>query len=135
MVDVNSNKTLRPFEEGEICVHGPMVMKGYIGNKEATTNTIDNEGWLHSGDMGYYDNDGFFFIADRMKELIKFNGIQISPVEIEQIILAHPDVMDAAVAPVPDESAGELPRAYIVKRPGSLVNEQDIASLVAGTYN
>jgi len=112
-----------------------MVMKGYIGNKEATTNTIDNEGWLHSGDMGYYDNDGFFFITDRMKELIKFNGIQISPVEIEQIILAHPDVMDAAVAPVPDESAGELPRAYIVKRPGSLVNEQDIASLVAGTYN
>lgn len=132
MVDDKLNKTLGPFEEVEICVRGPMVMKGYIDNQTATRDAIDNKGWLHSGDIGFYDKDAFFFITDRMKELIKYKGFQISPVEIEQIILAHPNVMDAAVAPVPNESAGELPRAYVVKRPGSSVNEQDIVSLVAG---
>jgi len=132
VVDVETNKTLGPFEEGEICVRGPMVMKGYIGNESATRGTIDSEGWLHSGDIGYYDKEGYFFITDRLKELIKYKGFQVSPVELEQIILAHPDVLDAAVAPVPDESAGELPRAFVVKRPGSPVTQQEIASLVAG---
>ena len=109
-----------------------MVMNGYIGNEDETRKTIDQDGWLHSGDIGYYDKDGYFFITDRMKELIKYNGLQVSPVELEQIILTHPDVFDAAVGSIPHESAGELPRAYVVKRPGAKVNEEDISSFVAG---
>lgn len=107
-------------------------MKGYIGNEAATKETVDTDGWLHSGDVGYYDEDGFFFITDRKKELIKFKGLQVSPTELEKILLGHPDIQDAAVAPVPDEAAGELPRAYIIKRPGSAVTENDIAKFIAG---
>ena len=72
VVDVKTNEALGPNEEGEICVRGAMVMKGYLNNEEATSNTIDADGWLHTGDIGYYDQDGFFFITDRLKELIKY---------------------------------------------------------------
>jgi 4-coumarate--CoA ligase len=107
-------------------------MKGYIGNDAATKETVDSSGWLHTGDVGYYDEDGFFFITDRKKELIKYKGLQVSPTELEKIMLSHPDIQDAAVAPVPDEAAGELPRAYIIKRPGSTVTENQIAKFIAG---
>jgi 4-coumarate--CoA ligase len=131
-VDTETGEALGPNQEGEICVRGPIVMKGYIGNEAATKETVDTDGWLHSGDVGYYDEDGFFFITDRKKELIKFKGLQVSPTELEKILLGHPDIQDAAVAPVPDEAAGELPRAYIIKRPGSAVTENDIAKFIAG---
>lgn len=132
VVDRATNEALGPNEEGEICVRGPLLMKGYIGNEEATRNTIDKDGWLHTGDIGYYDEDGFFFITDRIKELIKYKGYQVSPSELEQILLTHPDVLDAAVGPVPDEVAGELPRAYIVKHTGAAITEDDIATFLAG---
>lgn len=132
VTDVETNKPLGPNQEGEICVRGPLIMKGYIGDEAATKHTIDSEGWLHTGDIGYYDEDGFFFITDRLKELIKYKGLQISPTELEQILLTHPDVIEAAVAPIPDEVAGELPRAYVVKRQGSSITEDDIAKFVAG---
>lgn len=135
MVDPNTNKMLGPNEVGEIVVRGPLIMKGYIGDVNATKHTIDSEGWLHTGDVGYYDEDGFFFITDRMKELIKYKGLQVAPTELEQLILTHPDVIEAAVGPVPDEDAGELPRAYVVKRPGSTLSENDIAKLVSGPYS
>ncbi len=131
-MDTETGEALGPNQEGEICVRGPIVMKGYIGNEAATKETVDTDGWLHSGDVGYYDEDGFFFITDRKKELIKFKGLQVSPTELEKILLGHPDIQDAAVAPVPDEAAGELPRAYIIKRPGSAVTENDIAKFIAG---
>ena len=121
-----------PNEEGEICIRGPIVMKGYIGNDQATKDTVDADGWLHSGDIGYYDEDGFFYITDRKKELIKYKGLQVSPTELEKILLTHPDVQDVAVAPVPDEVAGELPRAYVIRRAGSTVTEDDIAKFIAG---
>lgn len=123
---------LGPNQVGEICVRGPLIMKGYVKDMNATNNTIDKDGWLHSGDVGYYDEDGFFFITDRIKELIKFKGFQVSPTELEQIILTHPDVAEVAVAPVPDESAGELPRAYVVRKSGSTVTEEDIAAFLQG---
>ena len=107
-------------------------MKGYIGNDQATKDTVDADGWLHSGDIGYYDEDGFFYITDRKKELIKYKGLQVSPTELEKILLTHPDVQDVAVAPVPDEVAGELPRAYVIRREGSTVTEDDIAKFIAG---
>ncbi len=134
MVDRDTNEILGPHQEGEICVRGPIVMKGYIGDAEATGVTIDPEGWLRTGDIGYYDKDGFFFITDRMKELIKYKGFQVSPTEIEKILLTHPDVLDAAVAPVVDRSAGEVPRAYVVKRPGTSVTGEELVLFVAGFY-
>ena len=117
---------------GEICVRGFMVMKGYRGNAGATAAMIDSDNWLHTGDIGYYDEDGFFYITDRKKELIKYKGLQVSPTELEKILLTHPDVQDVAVAPVPDEVAGELPRAYVIRREGSTVTEDDIAKFIAG---
>lgn len=113
-------------------MRGPVVMKGYIGNDKATRETVDPDGWLHTGDVGYYDEDGYFFLTDRKKELIKYKGLQVSPTELEKILLTHPNIQDAAVAPVPDEAAGELPRAYIVKRPGATLTEKEVASFIAG---
>ena len=134
VVNPETNEALGPNEEGEICVRGGLVMKRYVGNEEATKNTIDEEGWLHTGDIGYYDQDGFFFITDRMKELIKYKGFQVSPTELEQILLTHPDVLDAAVIPVKDEMVGELPRAYVVKKPASKVKEDELIKFVAGKW-
>lgn len=79
VVDPDTNETLGPGQVGEICMKGPLIMKGYVGDHRATANTIDEDGWLHSGDLGYFDEDGFFFITDRMKELIKYKGFQVSP--------------------------------------------------------
>lgn len=119
-------------KEGEICVRGPMVMKGYRGNATATSAMIDAQGWLHTGDIGYYNEEGWFFIVDRIKELIKFKGMQVAPSELEHLLLTHPDVADAAVIGVPDEMAGELPRAYVVKRPGAEVNEEELTKFIDG---
>ena len=107
-------------------------MKCYIGDAEATDATIDSQGWLHTGDIGYYDEDGYFFVTDRMKELIKYKGLQVSPTELEKVLLTHPDVLDVAVAPVTDPAAGEIPRAYIVKRLGSTVTDDELAIFLSG---
>jgi acyl-coenzyme A synthetase/AMP-(fatty) acid ligase len=76
--------------------------------------TIDPDNWLHTGDIGYADEDGHFFIVDRVKELIKYKGFQVPPAELEAVILTHPAVADAAVIPCGDEEAGEIPKAYVV---------------------
>lgn len=101
-------------EEGELCVRGPQVMKGYLNRPEATARTIDEEGWLHTGDIGYADPDANFFIVDRVKELIKYKGFQVAPAELEALLLTHPAIADAAVIPSPDEQAGEVPKAFVV---------------------
>lgn len=132
-MDRDTHETLGPNQEGEICVRGPIVMKGYVGDAEATRATIDSQGWLHTGDVGYYDEEGYFFITDRMKELIKYKGLQVSPTELERILLTHPDVVDVAVAPIADPSAGEIPRAYIVKRQGGAVTSDELARFLSGT--
>jgi len=107
-------------------------MKGYVGNSDATADIIDQEGWLHTGDVGHYDEDGFFYITDRKKELIKYKGYQVSPTELEQILLTHPGVEDVAIGPVSDEAAGEIPKAYVVRKPGSTVTEEDIITFLHG---
>jgi len=132
IVDIESNKALGPNETGEICVRGPLIMKGYVGNSDATADIIDQEGWLHTGDVGHYDEDGFFYITDRKKELIKYKGYQVSPTELEQILLTHPGVEDVAIGPVSDEAAGEIPKAYVVRKPGSTVTEEDIITFLHG---
>ncbi len=91
-------------------------MLGYLNNPEATAETIDSDGWLHTGDLGYYDDKSRFFIVDRVKELIKYNAYQVAPAELEGLLLGHPAVADVAVIPVPDERAGQIPKAYVVKK-------------------
>ena len=114
VVDVTTGAELGPNQEGEICVRGPQVMKGYLNRPDATAAMIDGDGWLHTGDVGYADADGCFFIVDRVKELIKYKGLQIAPAELEAVLLAHPSVADAAVVPIADDEAGQVPKAFVV---------------------
>src|SRR5207237_933198 len=114
LVDPATGAKLGPNHEGEVCVRGPQNMKGYLNNPEATARTIDKAGWLHTGDIGYADEDGYFYIVDRLKELIKYKGFQVAPAELEAVLLTHPAVADAAVVPSPDEEAGEVPKAFVV---------------------
>lgn len=114
IIDLETGAPLGPGEKGEVCVRGPQVMVGYLNNPEATAITIDADGWLHTGDIGYADADGHFFIVDRAKELIKYKGLQVAPAELEAVLLTHPSVADAAVIPYPDDEAGEVPKGIIV---------------------
>ncbi len=114
VVDLVSGEPLAPGLEGEICVRGPQVMRGYLNRPEATAAMIDGEGWLHSGVVGHADADGNFYVVDRVKELIKYKGCQVAPAELEALLLTHPAVADAAVIPKPDETAGEVPKAFVV---------------------
>jgi acyl-CoA synthetase (AMP-forming)/AMP-acid ligase II len=116
IVDLETGEPLGPNREGELCVRGPQVMKGYLNRPEATANTIDSEGWLHTGDIAYADDDGHFFIVDRAKELIKYKGFQVPPAELEALLLTHPNVADCAVIPSPDDEAGEVPKGFVVLR-------------------
>ncbi|KAG5344632.1 4CLL5 protein, partial [Acromyrmex charruanus] len=118
IVDPESGKVLGSNQSGEIWIKVPSLMNGYYRNPEATKNIIDNEGWLHSGDIGYIDEDGELFIIDRIKEIIKYRGYHISPGEIENILLSHPAVLEAAIIGVPHILDDEHPLAYINKRPG-----------------
>jgi acyl-CoA synthetase (AMP-forming)/AMP-acid ligase II len=116
VVDPATDEGVGRGQQGEIWVRSPQVMRGYLGRPEATAATIDQDGWLHTGDVGYVDDDGDVFIVDRVKELIKYKGLQVAPAELEAILLGHPAVADAAVIPSPDEEAGEVPKAFVVLR-------------------
>ena len=116
LVDPATGEELGPNQEGELCVRGPQIMRGYLNNAEATARTIDADNWLHTGDIGYGDEEGHFFIVDRVKELIKYKGFQVAPAELEAILLTHPAVADAAVIPCRDEEAGEVPKAFVVPK-------------------
>jgi acyl-CoA synthetase (AMP-forming)/AMP-acid ligase II len=120
LVDPESGADVEPGERGELWVRGPQVMRGYLNNAEATAATIDEEGWLHTGDVAVVDEAGYFQIVDRLKELIKYKGFQVAPAELEALIVSHPEVADVAVIGVPDEEAGELPKAFIVPAGESL---------------
>jgi acyl-CoA synthetase (AMP-forming)/AMP-acid ligase II len=129
VVDPASGEELGANAEGEIWIRGPQVMTGYLNNPGATAASIDAEGFFHSGDIGYADDDGYFHIVDRLKELIKYKGMQVAPAELEALLLTHPSIADVAVIPKPDEEAGEIPKAYVVAR-GELTPEA-IMSFVA----
>jgi len=119
-------------EDGEIWIRGPQVMKGYLNNPEATAATIDGDNWLHTGDIGHVDGDGHWYIVDRLKELIKYKGFQVAPAELEGLLLTHPAVADSAVIPIPDEEAGEVPKAFVVLKPGAEASPGEIMEHVAG---
>ena len=117
-------------ERGELWIRGPQVMKGYLNNAEATADTIDGDGWLHTGDVAEVDDEGHFEIVDRLKELIKYKGFQVPPAELEALLLTHPTVTDAAVIGIPDDEAGELPKAFVVA--GDDVTDEEIMEFIAG---
>lgn len=110
-------KDAAPGEEGEIAIRGPQVMKGYLGRPEDTAQMIDADGWLHTGDIGRVD-DGWLFVVDRVKELIKYKGFQVAPAELEALLLTHEGIADAAVIGVYDENGNEIPKAYVVRQCG-----------------
>ncbi|KAK4393179.1 4-coumarate--CoA ligase-like 1 [Sesamum angolense] len=130
-VDPESGKSLPKNAPGEICVRSQCVMKGYYKNEHETTLTIDKDGWLHTGDIGYIDDDGDVFIVDRIKELIKYKGFQVAPAELEAILLSHPSVEDAAVVGIPDEEAGEIPAACVVMNKKAKESEEDMMDYVS----
>jgi acyl-CoA synthetase (AMP-forming)/AMP-acid ligase II len=129
LVDPESGEELGAGERGELWVRGPQVMSGYLNNPEATSAMIDEDGWLHTGDVAVFDEDGYFQIVDRLKELIKYKGFQVPPAELEALLVGHPAVADAAVIGVPDEEAGELPKAFVVA--GDEVSDDELLSYVA----
>jgi acyl-CoA synthetase (AMP-forming)/AMP-acid ligase II len=129
VVSIETGTDLDRHERGEVWVRGPQVMKGYLNRPDATAATITPDGWLKTGDIGYYDEDGYFYIVDRLKELIKYKAYQVAPAELEALLLTHPSVADVAVIGVPDEEAGELPKAYIVPR--GEVTVEEIMAFVA----
>ena len=131
IADVDTGKPLATGETGEIWIRGPQVMQGYHKNLEATRAMIDEKGWLHTGDVGYLDMDGYLSVIDRVKELIKYKGLQVAPAELEAVLLSHPAVADAAVIPKPDEEAGEVPKAFVVLKAGASVSEDDLKAYVA----
>ena len=131
LVSVETGEDVGAGETGEVWVRGPQVMKGYLNRPEATAETIDAEGWLRTGDIAYTDEDGYFFVVDRAKELIKYKAFQVAPAELEAVLLAHPSIADAAVIPSPDEEAGEVPKAFVVVKEGHAVAEEEVLGFVA----
>lgn len=114
IVDPATLTDLPPGADGEIWVKGPQVMKGYLNNPGATAETIVEDGWLRTGDIGHFDADGYLYITDRLKELIKVKGFQVAPAELEALLLTHPAITDAAVIGIADPESGEVPMAFIV---------------------
>lgn len=117
------SKELGPDETGEICAKGPQIAMGYLDNPAATKETFDEEGFFHTGDVGHLDEEGFFHIEDRIKEMIKVKGQQVPPAELEDLLLGHELVEDCAVLAIPDDYAGERPKAYVVLKDGIQADE------------
>ena len=155
VVDLESGAELPAHKEGEILISGPNVMKGYLNRPDATRDCLTNDGWFSTGDIGeltasvcvcvqchlctnnnacictgYYDNDGCFYITDRLKELIKVKGLQVAPAELEAVLVTHPQIADAAVVGIPNERQGEAPKAFVVKKDDGLT-ENEVVQFVA----
>jgi 4-coumarate--CoA ligase len=131
LVDEN-DADVAPGEVGELLVRGPQVMPGYLGNEQATRESLTEDGWLRTGDLARVDEDGYFYMVDRLKELIKVSGFQVAPAELEALIVTHPAVADVAVISIPDEETGERPKAIVVLKPEQQASADEIREFVAG---
>jgi acyl-CoA synthetase (AMP-forming)/AMP-acid ligase II len=129
IVDVATAEDAPADEPGELCIRGPQVMKGYLNNPQATAVTIDPDGWLHTGDIARIEENGSLRIVDRIKELIKYKAYQVAPAELEALLLTHPAIADAAVIGIPDEQAGEVPKAFVVL--SARLSSEDVIAFVA----
>ena len=132
VIDLKSGSALAACDPGEICLRGPNVMRSYYKQPELTAKTLDAEGWLRSGDLGYRDADGFYFITGRLKELIIKGGENIAPREIDEALLKHPAVLEAAAVGIPDANYGEDILACVVPRPGVRVTEAELREFCLG---
>jgi len=132
IVNPETGEDITPGVEGELWIKGPQVMIGYLNNEKATQDTLTHDGWLKTGDVAIIDQDGYMFIVDRLKELIKFKGFQVAPAELEAILVAHPNIQDAAVIGKPDDEAGEVPVAFVITTDPA-PNETQIKDYIAST--
>ena len=121
----DEDRPLPPGEVGELVCKGPVVMRGYFNNPEATREAI-RDGWLHTGDMARMDEEGYFYIVDRKKDMLVSGGENIYPREVEEVLYTHPEISDAAVVGVPDETWGESVKAFVVRKPGSAISAEDV---------
>ncbi|KAE9608563.1 putative AMP-dependent synthetase/ligase, AMP-binding enzyme domain-containing protein [Lupinus albus] len=131
IVDPVTGETLSHGQKGELWLRGPTIMKGYVGDNKATIETLDSEGWLKTGDLCYFDSHGFLYIVDRLKELIKYKAYQVPPAELENLLHTNPEISDVAVVPYPDEEAGQIPMAFVVRKPGSIITAAQVMEFVA----
>jgi acyl-CoA synthetase (AMP-forming)/AMP-acid ligase II len=137
LIDPETGDEIDPPEEGlsatgELWFKGPNVMAGYLGNEQATAETIDDDGWLHTGDLAQVDACGCVYIVDRLKELIKYKGYQVPPAELEAVLLSHPGIADAAVIGVNDADGEEVPKAFVVKQSDAELTQDGVMEFVAG---
>ncbi|XP_022905801.1 luciferin 4-monooxygenase-like [Onthophagus taurus] len=130
--DPESGEFLSSYKIGEVIVKGDMVMKGYFKNPDANNEVFLENGFLRTGDLGYFDDEGNYFIVDRLKELIKYKSFQVAPAELEGLLLKNPKILDAGVIGLPDEEAGELPLAFVVKQPHAHdLSEEEVIKYVS----
>ncbi len=129
MVDPETGADTLAGKPGELWIRGPQVMKGYFNKPDATAACMTPDGWFKTGDVAVVDGNNWFRIVDRVKELIKYKGLQVPPAELEAVLLGHPAIADAAVIPVPDEEAGEIPKAFVVIR--SPIDAEAVMAYVA----
>jgi acyl-CoA synthetase (AMP-forming)/AMP-acid ligase II len=131
VVSVEDDRELGAGETGELLIHGPQIMRGYWNRPEETADTITQDGWLRTGDIAQFDDDGYVYIVDRKKELIKYKGYQVPPAELEALLMEHPAVADAAVIPKPDNEGGEIPKAFVVLKATEEATGEAIMAFVA----
>ncbi|KAL4220136.1 hypothetical protein ACF0H5_020548 [Mactra antiquata] len=131
IMNVDTHEECKANEEGELWVKGPQVCLGYINKPEQNAEMFTEDGWTKTGDIAYEDEDGYLYIVDRLKELIKYKAMQVAPATLEDILLKHEAVADVGVVGMPDEEAGELPRAYVVKKAGKDITEEELINFVA----
>ncbi|KAM3342871.1 hypothetical protein P3S68_027837 [Capsicum galapagoense] len=120
-----------PGEKGELWIKSPTIMQGYIGDSKMTSETLMPSGWLRTGDLYYIDHQGYLFVVGRLKELTKYKGYQVAPAELEQLLQSYPEIVDAAVIPYPDEEAGKLPMAFVVRRPQSNLDKEQVIDFIS----
>lgn len=130
ITDPDTGITLPANKPGEICVKGPQVFIGYLNQPEVSRQAFDDDKYFKTGDLGYLDSDGFLFIVDRLKELIKYKGYQVAPAYLEDLLVKHPDIADAAVIGIQDTEAGELPKAFVVRQPWSNISETEVINYI-----
>lgn len=128
----HSFKGLPANQSGELFLRGPQVMTGYLNNPTATAEVLTSDGWLRTGDIAHYDDQGYFYVTDRLKELVKVKGFQVAPAELEGLLRTHPQVLDAAVLGIPHPQNGEVPLAFVVRKPGAQVTGVELQDFVAG---